>query len=269
MCPFSLQLWIKPLRTGDIIQPDSRRDTFVTQVFWNVSAILANNAVLSDQLNKRQRSQPIVQTIGDILLERVPLFQPFVDYGGHQQYGKHEFEKEKLDNPEFVKFVDEVERRPESRKIELNGFLTRPTTRLGRYPLLLKAILKSTPEDNPDFKLIPEVLKLFDDFLDRVNTAAGKTQNRMDLAHLEGQLRPNEAHELRLGDENRELIHKGQLKRRGGTQSETADLEVYLLDNVLVLARYKVVNKTTEELRLYKRVSNTSCLPRLTYVDAT
>lgn len=60
--------------------------------------------------------------------------------------------------------------------------------------------------------------------------------------------------ELRLNDENRELIHKGQLKRRGGTQSETADLEVYLLDNVLVLARYKSVNKT-EELRLYKRVS--------------
>lgn len=191
---FTPQFWIKPLRTNDIIQPPERRDTFVTQVFWNVSTILANNAVLADMLNKRQRSQPIVEQIGDILLERVPLFQPFIDYGGHQQYGKHEFEKEKLDNPEFVKFVDEAERMPESRKIELNGFLTRPTTRLGRYPLLLKAILKSTSEDNPDFVQIPKVLKLFDDFLERVNTAAGRTQNRMDLAQLDSQLRPNESH---------------------------------------------------------------------------
>jgi hypothetical protein len=59
--------------------------------------------------------------------------------------------------------------------------------------------------------------------------------------------------ELRLDDEARELVHKGQLKRRGGTQSESADLEVYLLDNVLVLARYKAVSKTETELRLYKR----------------
>lgn len=161
----------------------------MTQVFWNMSLILTHNAAFSDALNKRQRAQPIIETIGDILLQHIPLFQPFVEYGTHQAYGKLEFEREKSENTEFVKFVDEVERKPESRKIELNGFLTKPTTRLGRYPLLLKAILKVTDKDNPDQKWIPEAITLLEGWLKKVNAGAGKTQNRLDLAHLEQQLR--------------------------------------------------------------------------------
>lgn len=63
---------------------------------------------------------------------------------------------------------------------------------------------------------------------------------------------------LRLSDENRELIHKGQLKRRGGTQSETADLDVYLLDNMILLTRTKYSNKM-EKTGIYRKV----CLERL------
>lgn len=247
-----------PLRAGDIIQPPERRESFLQDVFWNVLTILNKNSVLSDRFQRRKNQAReaktyVIDHIGDILLELVPTFQPFIEYGGHQAYGKLEFEKEKASNAEFLKFVDEVERKPESRKIELNGFLTRPTTRLGRYPLLLKAILKLTKEDNDDFRTIPLVLKMFDDFLERVNTAAGKTQNRMDLQALESALRPAESHTLRLKDEHRELVHKGQFKRRGGSAHENADLEVYLLDNVLVLSRYKPIGKNQEELRLYKR----------------
>jgi len=48
----------------------------------------------------------VVESIGDVLLEHVPSFQPFVDYGAHQMYGKYEFEKEKSANPTFAAFVE-------------------------------------------------------------------------------------------------------------------------------------------------------------------
>lgn len=47
-----------------------------------------------------------MQTIGDLFLERIPLFEPFVTYGAHQLFGKYEFEKEKGSNPAFQRFVD-------------------------------------------------------------------------------------------------------------------------------------------------------------------
>lgn len=104
--PFlSLQSWIKPLRAGNII-PEERREDFVTQVFWNVLEIHAVNVRLAEMLNKRQKQAHVVDKIGDIFLEMVPHFAPFVKYGAHQLYGKYEFEKEKAANPVFAKFVD-------------------------------------------------------------------------------------------------------------------------------------------------------------------
>jgi hypothetical protein len=136
----------------------------------------------------------VVQSIGDIFLECVPRFEPFVVYGAHQLFGKYEFEKQKNSNPAFQKFVDETERKPESHKLELNGYLTKPTTRLGRYPLLLEAVLKYTPDDHPDKTDLPEVVKMIRSFLAKVNEESGKSENIFELAQLESQLvfRPQE-----------------------------------------------------------------------------
>lgn len=153
------------------------------------------NTRLRDALNKRQKRAAIVDSIGDVFLDVVPHFEPFVMYGAHQLYGKFEFEKEKSSNPVFAQFVDEAERLPESRKLELNGYLTKPTTRLARYPLLLEACLKSTPEDHPDKSIIPKAVKIIREFLGRVNVESGKAENRFNLLQLHQQLvfRPGES----------------------------------------------------------------------------
>ena len=100
-----MQLWRKPLKESEII-PEARRQDFIEQVFWNVEAIIAVNTRLRDALNKRQKSYAVVEQIGDVLIEAVPHFHPFVSYGAHQLYGKYEFEKEKSANPTFARFVE-------------------------------------------------------------------------------------------------------------------------------------------------------------------
>lgn len=245
--------WVKPLRTSDVI-PEDHRDDFVTQVFWNVLEIHAVNVKLAELLTKRQKQSDVVDRIGDILLEIVPHFQPFVKYGAHQLYGKYEFEKEKAANTAFAKFVDETERLPQSRKLELNGYLTKPTTRLARYPLLLEQVNKYTPEDHPDKQTIPKVIKIVKEFLTKVNVETGKSENRFTLAQLDQQLvfKQGEAVDLRLRDEQRELVFKGPLKKRGGTQSESAELQVFLFDHALLMVKPKMVNKH-ELYKVYRK----------------
>ncbi|CAE7134454.1 unnamed protein product [Rhizoctonia solani] len=245
--------WMEPLRKSDII-PEERRDDFVQQVFWNVEDILDVNARLRDLLTKRQNAYPIVETIGDIFLELVSDFHPFVQYGKHQLYGKYEFEKEKSTNPAFASFVETVERLPESRKLELNGYLTKPTTRLARYPLLLEVVLKHTPEDNVDKVALPKVVAKVREFLKTVNEESGKTENRFNLLQLDKGLvfRPGEEADLRLKDEERQLVYKGALKRRGGTANENGDLQVFLFDHALLIVKSKMVSKH-EQLKVFKR----------------
>ena len=151
----------------------------------------------------------------------------------------------------------ETERLPESRKLELNGYLTKPTTRLARYPLLLESVIKATPDDNPDKQALPKVVKIVREFLTKVNTESGRSENRFNLAQLDQQLvfKQGEAVDLRLRDEQRELVFKGPLKRRGGTQSESGDLQVFLFDHALLMVKAKTVHKH----ELYKVSRKVSC----------
>jgi hypothetical protein len=179
--------WIKPLLESNINETPYR-EQFVEEVFWNIADVhRANSALLAD-LEKRQAEKPIVDRIGDILLLHVDNFEPFVQYGAHQVFGKFAFETEKSKNNEFAAFVATVERQKESRKLELNGYLTKPTTRLGRYNLLLKEILKNTPEDHPDSIAIPKAIAIIKTYLSKVNAETGKAENKFNLILLKERL---------------------------------------------------------------------------------
>ncbi|KAK4649244.1 RHO1 GDP-GTP exchange protein 2 [Podospora bellae-mahoneyi] len=250
--------WIFPLRgkiNGMSPLPPQRREKVVKTIFSNIidpPSIHAVSSKFARALTERQQKTPVVKNIGDVFLEYVPHFEPFIHYGSKQLEGKHEFENERAINKDFALFVDEIERRRESRKLELNGYLTKPTTRLARYPLLLENVLKYTEDGNPDKEDIPKVLTLIRDFLSRVNAESGKAENRFNLRRLHENLkfRPNERVDLKLTHEGREMVYKTQFKK---TPTETtADITAYLFDHAILLVRIKQVGKT-EDIKAYRR----------------
>ncbi|CAO3582374.1 unnamed protein product [Absidia cylindrospora] len=233
--------WVKPLITQDII-PDERREHFVQEVFWNMADIQKVNHILSQSLTALQKEQHVVHSIGDLLSTHVSHFDPFVAYGAHQIIGKFKFELEKKRNPVFAKFVQSTERLPESRRLELNGYLTKPTTRLGKYNLLLREILRRTPKDNPDYDLLPKVMDSITTYLVQVNTEAGKCENIFNLQQIEERLsfKTSADHvDLSLRDPQRQIILQGRLNRKGNSTSEASDLQVFLFDHYLVFAKIK------------------------------
>ncbi|EPB83282.1 hypothetical protein HMPREF1544_09982 [Mucor circinelloides 1006PhL] len=255
--------WIKPLLTNDHIIPADRRDEFVNDLFWNLPEIRENNALLLADLLQRQQEHKIVYKIGDIFLKHVSdLFEHFIEYGSHQIISKYKLETERSANSAFAEFVQATERAPASRKLELNGYLTKPTTRLGRYNLLLREILKNTPENHPDCDTIPKAMQLIQQFLQRVNEESGKTENRFGLEILEKKLTFNkkrmhtqEIDDLDLLSEDRKIILKGPLKRKSTTSnaaSESSELQVYVLDHCLLLIKSKFFDNA-EVFKLYKK----------------
>jgi hypothetical protein len=252
--------WILPLRSKGSPIPPPRREKVVRTIFSNIidhPSIHSVSSRFAKSLTDRQQKNPVVHNVGDIFLEFVPQFEPFILYGSKQLEGKFEFENERSGNQLFSRFVDEIERRKESRKLELNGYLTKPTTRLARYPLLLENVLKYTEEDNPDKNDIPKVLTMIRDLLSRVNAESGKAENRFNLRRLHEQLRfrPNEKVDLKLTEEGRELVFKSQLKK---SPTEQPDITAFLFDHAVLLVRVKQAGKA-EEIKAYRRVS----LPKL------
>ncbi|KAK0628611.1 CNH domain-containing protein [Bombardia bombarda] len=249
--------WILPLRgkiNGVSAIPVQRRERVVRNIFSNIidhPSIHGVSARFAKAMTERQQKSPVVSNVGDIFLEFVPQFEPFILYGAKQLEGKFEFENERSINKEFAKFVDDVERRRESRKLELNGYLTKPTTRLARYPLLLDNVLKYTEDGSPDKTDIPKVLTMIRDLLSRVNAESGKAENRFNLRRLHEQLRfrPTDKMDLKLTDEGRDLVHKSQFKK---SPTEHADITAFLFDHAVLLVRIKQVGKG-EEIKAYRR----------------
>lgn len=247
--------WMRPLRSANNSSlspiPEHRREKFIRTVFSNCLEVLSVNSRLSEALNARQKESHVVRTIGDIFLQYVPRFDPFIKYGANQLYGKYEFEKEKASNPAFAKFVEDTERLKESRKLELNGYLTKPTTRLARYPLLLENVAKYTSDDNPDKKEIPRAIGLIRDFLSRVNAESGKAENHFNLVQLNMALKfaPGDYVDLKLTEENRTMMVKMGFKK---SPTDSAEVTAYLFDHAVLLVRIKSVNKR-EEYRVYKK----------------
>ena len=63
--------------------------------------------------------------------------------------------------------------------------MTKPTTRLARYPLLLEAVLKHTPDDSPDKVVLPKAVTMVREFLKAVNSESRKAENRFNLLQLD------------------------------------------------------------------------------------
>ena len=245
--------WIKPLRMPELSPiPEHRREKFIRTVFSNCQEVHGVNSRLASALTRRQQQSPVVRNIGDVFVEYVQQFSPFIKYGANQLFGKFEFEREKSSNQGFQRFVDETERLKESRKLELNGYLTKPTTRLARYPLLLENVLKQTTEDNPDRQDIPKAITMIREVLAQVNEESGKAENHFNLMSLNSQLKwgaiPHM--DLKLTEESRQLIFKSTLKKT--PTSETADITAYLFDHAVLLVRSKTVNKR-EEMKVYRK----------------
>ncbi|KAJ3054651.1 RHO1 GDP-GTP exchange protein 2 [Rhizophlyctis rosea] len=232
------KLYIEPLRSGSII-PQQRRERFIHDVFLNVSELISINSKLRRALAQRQKERHVVERVGDVFAGVVGELDPYVDYGAKQPHAKHILDHEVSTNPEFARFLQECERKPESRKLPIQSFLGRPTTRMGRYPLLLKSLLEKTPEDHIDQRVVPPVMDAIKDILTRINIEVGKANNQLKLSQLASQLPAPIAQELRLRDKGRELIREGTLLKRGNNETE---LMVYLFDHALLLAKRKHKN---------------------------
>lgn len=251
--------WIIPLRSKVSPLPIARRERIVQLIFSNIvdpPSLHTVSSRFAKAITERQQKHPVVRNIGDIFLEFVPHFDPFIVYGSKQLEAKYEFENERSYNTYFAKFVDEIERRKESRKLELNGYLTKPTTRLARYPLLLENVLKYTEPGNPDKEDIPKVLAMIRDLLAKVNAESGKAENRFNLKRLHEQLRfrPAERVDLRLTEVGREMVYKTQFKK---SPTDPSEITAFLFDHAVLLVRIKKSGKN-EESKAYRRVRRTN-----------
>ncbi|KAI9597362.1 CNH domain-containing protein [Syncephalis fuscata] len=231
------RLYMEPLRYANIIWDPVELDDFIVQVFHNVSVIRQISAPLAQALLKRQEEKAVVERVGDIFLAHVDNFDPFVSYGAHQPYAKHHLDTAIQKYRELPRWLEQRERMPESRKLPIQSFLGRPTTRLARYPLLLEAVIKASPEGHPDREDLILAVEKIRVLLKNINSEAGRADTRIRLTKLNDELLCNQSdlQKLALLNPERQLVREGTLKKRANV--DQVEVTVFLFDHCLLLAK--------------------------------
>uniref|UniRef100_H2YJV2 DH domain-containing protein n=1 Tax=Ciona savignyi TaxID=51511 RepID=H2YJV2_CIOSA len=200
-----------------------------TRIFGKLDCLLPLHENLLQHLEAQRNSDGKCDAIGHVFLSWFPTLTPYDEYCANQADAKGTLDSVVEREARVRDFLQRCLESPFSRKLDLWSYLDLPRSRLVKYPLLLKNILKATPPEHPDAIQLEKALAMVNDVITRVDDLTGERQSQLIINKLDFLDEKQRCPEL---EQSRSVICSGQLKSSRGTK-----LQVFLFDRVLVLAR--------------------------------
>ncbi|XP_039626660.1 rho guanine nucleotide exchange factor 3 isoform X3 [Polypterus senegalus] len=206
----------------------------LNQIFGTLDSLIPLHEDLLSRLRQARKSNGSTEHVGDILIRWLPCLNSYDSYCSNQVAAKALLDHKKQDH-RVQDFLQRCLESPFSRKLDLWNFLDIPRSRLVKYPLLLKEILRHTPTENPDQQHLEEAINIVQRIVAEINVKTGESEcqyYKERLVYLEDSQR----HQLI--EDSRVLICHGELKNNRG-----AKLHVFLFQDVLVVTRTTTLNE--------------------------
>uniref|UniRef100_A0A0L8GTJ6 DH domain-containing protein n=1 Tax=Octopus bimaculoides TaxID=37653 RepID=A0A0L8GTJ6_OCTBM len=115
----------------------------------------------------------------------LPHLSPYIRFCSCQLNAGSLLQRKTEDVPEFVEVHKQCVTDPRCQGMPLSSFLLKPMQRITRYPLLLKKILKHTPEDHPDHLHLVDALAKAEELCSQVNEGVREKENSNDLEWIQ------------------------------------------------------------------------------------
>ncbi|ORZ26525.1 hypothetical protein BCR41DRAFT_368571 [Lobosporangium transversale] len=236
------EIFINPLRSGDIIDPE-KVEEFIEDVFLNYKEIIELNKLLLEALRARQEEQPLVEKIGDVLLSHVAGFEDaYIRYIPQIAISEFTYKREESKNPKFAQFLKDCTRHPEARRLGLRHFVGQPYQRIPRYPLLLNEVVKRTEEGIEDRETVLEVIKLCTELGKRIDACMPAGAKQLRLLTLQDRVvwKSKEDHQdLKLGERGRKLHFECIARRKTTFEVQAVDFRLFVFDHMLLMTKEK------------------------------
>ncbi|KAF9273584.1 RHO1 GDP-GTP exchange protein 2 [Mortierella alpina] len=236
------EIYIMPLRGGEIVDP-VKVEALIENTFLNYKEILELNKKLLEAMRTRQQEQPVVESIGDILLSHVVEFeQAYTRYIPRIALSEFTCKREEEQNPKFAQFLSECTRHPEARRLGLRHFVGQPYQRVPRYPLLLTEVDKRTEEGHPDRSVVQEVIKMCTELGKRIDACMPEGARQVRLLTIQDKIRWKqqvEHQDLKLNEKTRQLYFECLAKRKAKFDVQMPELRLFVFDHLLVITKEK------------------------------
>lgn len=200
----------------------------LAQIFGDLDAYIPLHEEFLAKLREATRADGTVGQIGHILVNWLPRLNAYKGYCSNQLAAKALLDQKKMDR-RVQDFLQRCLESPFSRKLDLWSFLDIPRSRLVKYPLLLKEILRHTPNEHPDSKSLEEALCLIQGVLADINLKKGESECQYYIDKLE--YLDDKQRDPRI-ESSKSLLCHGELKNKNGHK-----LYLFMFQDILVLTR--------------------------------
>ncbi|NXU63951.1 ARHG8 protein, partial [Horornis vulcanius] len=156
----------------------------LTHIFGDLDSYIPLHEDLLASLGEATKPDGTVEQIGPILVKWLPQLHAYKGYCSNQLAAKALLDQKKQDR-RVQDFLQRCLESPFSRKLDLWSFLDIPRSRLVKYPLLLKEILRHTPKDHPDIHILEEAISIIQGVLSDINLKKGESECQYYIDKLE------------------------------------------------------------------------------------
>ncbi|XP_034032036.1 neuroepithelial cell-transforming gene 1 protein-like [Thalassophryne amazonica] len=200
----------------------------LARIFGDLDAYIPMHEDLLKKLNEGTSPDGTIGQIGQVVIDWLPGLNAYKEYCSNQLAAKALLDQKKQDR-RVQDFLQRCLESPFSRKLDLWSFLDIPRSRLVKYPLLLREILRHTPSDHPDVAILERAILTVQDILCDINMRKGESECRYyvdKLEYLDDKQRDP------LLDNCKSLLCHGELRNKSSSR-----LHVFLFSELLVLTR--------------------------------
>ncbi|XP_078113464.1 neuroepithelial cell-transforming gene 1 protein-like [Sander vitreus] len=200
----------------------------LAHIFGDLDAYIPLHEDLLMKLTEGTGPDGTVAQIGQIVIDWLPGLNAYKGYCSNQLAAKALLDQKKLDR-RVQDFLQRCLESPFSRKLDLWSFLDIPRSRLVKYPLLLREILRHTPPDHPDVTSLERAITIIQEILSDINVRKGESECQYYIDKLEYL---DDKQRDPLIDNCKTLLCHGELRNKSGSR-----LHVFLFSELLVLTR--------------------------------
>lgn len=200
--------------------------------------------------------------IADVLCQQISQLTPYLRFCSIQILGATLLGEKCAAGGPWADLVKQCQEHPAVQGLTLTSFLLKPMQRITKYPLLIKQLLKYTPEGHPDNFNTQEALTASETLCAQVNEAVSQRDNTDKLEWMQRQVICEGLHERLVFNSltntlgPRKLLHTGVLHKAKSKR----ELVAFLLSDFLLLTTpNKSVSSCTTLAALERALISNSC----------
>ncbi|XP_023023743.2 rho guanine nucleotide exchange factor 4 [Leptinotarsa decemlineata] len=219
-----MNFFMKPTKEQKLL----RADDFQV-LFGNIGTIYNVNKELLEELNVG------VDNVARAFTKIGPFLKLYSVYAYEFKNILNILQNARSLNPQFAKFVESQESRPEVQN-KLSALLITPIQRVPRYKLLLTQLHRLTKPTEKDYDNLTECLEKINDAADHINKIVEDQENMQRLLELQRFLRSGEPIIVKPG---RTLIKEGILVKMSTKNTPSEKLYTVLMNDIILFTKMK------------------------------